>query len=182
MVNNILRAVNDAEDRIGRIPTCMEIYYQFLEQRNTFNVKNPYEIGAVIISIYREDMIFSDSVCFQFTTRKHEGFHTFSYHFRQKYPGYGVDRLGAVCALTAKTINFRQQVNMLKSRDPSSLEACRWVYDGDFRFLDGESINNERVGFTSFPRSGNSFLRRVLEQVSGITTGGTVHLHTATSL
>ena len=36
--------------------------------------------------------------------------------------------------------------------------------------------------FTSFPRSGNSFLRRCFEQVSGTPTGSTMPLHTATSL
>lgn len=93
-----------------------------------------------------------------------------------------MDKVGAVIPITAKTLNFKQQTAMLKSKDPAELEASRWVYDGEFRFLDGESMNNERVGFTSFLRSGNSFLRRILEQVTGITTGGAMHLHTATSL
>jgi hypothetical protein len=89
------------------------------------------------MSLFREDMILSDSVCYQFTTRQREGFHTFSYHFAKKFPGYTIDRSGAIVPSTAKTINYKQQMDMLKSRDPSLLEANRWVYDGNFRFLDG---------------------------------------------
>lgn len=60
------------------------------------SVKNPYEAAAVLMSIYREDMILSDEVCYQFTTHKKEGFENFSYHFRKKYPGYAIDSYGAI--------------------------------------------------------------------------------------
>ena len=89
------------------------------------------------MSLFREDMILSDSICYQFTTRQREGFHTFSYHFAKKFPGYTIDLSGVIVPSTAKTINYKKQMDMLKSRDPSLLEANRWVYDGNFRFLDG---------------------------------------------
>lgn len=134
------------------------------------------------MSIYREDLILSDSTAYQFTTRPREHFTTFSEHFRKKFPGYKVDRYGACTSTTAKTLNYRQVMDMLKSKDEGLFHEMKWIFDGEFRFLDGESLDDNRVGFTSFPRSGNSFLRRTLEQISGITTGGTMHLHTATSL
>jgi hypothetical protein len=84
--------------------------------------------------------------------------------------------------VTAKTINFKQQYDMLRSKDEKLWEDAQWIYDGDFRFLDGQDIGAHHVGFTSFPRSGNSFMRRILEQISGVTTGGTMSLHTSTSL
>ena len=71
---------------------------------------------------------------------------------------------------------------MLKSKDESVLTANQDLFDGDFRFLDSTSIEGKRVGFTSYPRSGNSFLRRYLEQVSGTTTGSIMSIHTSTSL
>ena len=83
---------------------------------------------------------------------------------------------------TAKTINYRKVMEMLKSKDVALFEELKWIWDGDFRFMDGGPIDDNRIGFTSFPRSGNSFLRRCLEQISGISTGGSMHLHTATSL
>ena len=38
------------------------------------------------------------------------------------------------------------------------------------------------IAITSFPRSGSSYLRKYVEQVSGITTGSSLPMHTATSL
>ncbi len=55
------------------------------------------------------------------------------------------------------------------------------MFDGESRFLDGEKFD-QKIAFNTFPRSGNSFLRSLLESVSGVTTGATVSLHTSTSL
>ena len=41
---------------------------------------------------------------------------------------------------------------------------------------------HHKVGFCSFPRSGSSFLRRLIENCSGIVTGSSISLHTATGL
>lgn len=142
----------------------MEIFFQFQSQRNFVSASNPYEVAAVLFSMYREDLIYADDVCYQFTTRQHEGFNTFSHNFREKFgPGYAIDKTGAVCPVTAKTINFKKQFDMLRSKDEKLFEDAQWIYDGDFRFLDGQDIGANHVGFTSFPRSGNSFMRRILE-------------------
>ena len=37
-------------------------------------------------------------------------------------------------------------------------------------------MNGNRVAFTSYPRSGNSFLRKILEQVTGVFTGSDLSL------
>ena len=59
-------------------------------------IKSAFEAGAVLFSIFREDLILSDEVCYQFTTRPRENFHTFSETFIKKFPGYKVDSYGAV--------------------------------------------------------------------------------------
>jgi len=71
---------------------------------------------------------------------------------------------------------------VLKSKDESLWEQSKWMFDGEFRFLDGEPLGFNKIAFNTFPRSGNSFLRRLLEQATGITTGATVHITTSTSL
>jgi hypothetical protein len=38
------------------------------------------------------------------------------------------------------------------------------------------------VAFNGYPRSGTTFLRKYIEQITGLVTGATVMLHTATSL
>jgi hypothetical protein len=82
---------------------------------------------------------------------------------------------------TAKTINFNDLMTMLKSKDQGVFEKNKWIYDGDFKFCDGKKLPT-KISFCSFPRSGNSFLRKYLEQMTGISTGATVSLHTSTSL
>ena len=72
--------------------------------------------------------------------------------------------------------------SILVSKDEQAFEENKWIWDGEFRFLDGESIEGNAVGISSFPRSGNSFLRRFVEQITGIATGSTISLHTSTTL
>ena len=55
------------------------------------------------------------------------------------------------------------------------------MFDGEFKFCDGQKLPS-KISFSTYPRSGNSFLRKYLEQMTGIPTGSTVSLHTATSL
>ena len=45
------------------------------------------------------------------------------------------------------------------------------MFDGEHRFLHGDPINWNKVAFTSYPRSGNSFLRKIIENVTGVVTG-----------
>mmetsp|Transcript_30026 Transcript_30026/g.21783 ORF Transcript_30026/g.21783 Transcript_30026/m.21783 type:complete len:211 (+) Transcript_30026:468-1100(+) len=71
---------------------------------------------------------------------------------------------------------------MMRSKDRTLYEESKWQFDGHARFLDGEKINGNKVGFLSYPRSGNSFLRKTLESTVGIPTGGVISLHTSTSL
>lgn len=81
----------------------------------------------------------------------------------------------------ARSINFKKQIAMLISTDASKYED--WTFFGQLRFLDGEpGVQDHKVGFCSFPRSGNSFLRRLIENCTGIVTGSSISLHTATSL
>lgn len=72
---------------------------------------------------------------------------------------------------------------MLKSSDPADLEKLRWMYDGKYRFLDSSTpVSGQKVAYCTFPRSGNSYLRRILESITGVSSGSTVSLHTATTL
>ena len=82
--------------------------------------------------------------------------------------GYTCDQLGRVVGAGARTLNLNTLRNILISTDESLFQQNEWIWDGEFRFLDGAPIE-KRVGFTSYPRSGNSFLRRYLEQLTGVT-------------
>ena len=131
----------------------------------------------------REDLIYVDKNAYRYTSVKQEGYYSYSEIFRRYWPeGYRCDSKGRVEATTARVVNFKHLKEVLMSKDESLLEKNSWIFDGQYRFLDGESLLGNKVGFTSIPRSGNSFLRRRTEQVLGITSGSAMSIHTSTTL
>lgn len=182
ITNRVLWSINSAEDKLKRPPSCIET---FVEMKHLYSIpiSDCYQIAAVISSLQREDWILTNKNGSHFTTRPQEGFFTYTQLFKNLYgTGYKVDSNQSIVATTARTLNFKNLIEILKSKDVKLWEQSQWMFDGEFRFLDGEALGFNKIAFNTFPRSGNSFLRRLLEQVTGITTGATVHLHTSTSL
>jgi len=61
------------------------------------------------------------------------------------------------------------------------MESNNWMFDGKFRLLDGKPLKRgQKVAFDTFPRTGNSFLRRLIEEVTGVYTGANMPLHITT--
>ena len=171
-----------AEETLGRPATIMEVSVT-LEDTYGKSLNNIYELAAVLFSMLREDLLYSDLNSYRYTTHKQEGFYNYSEIFRLKFPvGYSCDKNGCVVPTTARRINLQQLRSVLLNKEEASFAENQWIWDGDFRFLDGQSLGNNVVGFTSYPRSGNSFLRRYVEQISGVTTGSTINIHSSTSL
>merc|ERR1712167_464747 len=108
----------------------------------------------------REDWIYLDDEVHHISLIRHEGYMTFSEKFRKHFGDYyAVDAKG--CLYTTKlgtTINLKTQIAMLKSSDASLYEEHKHLWDGEFRFLDGEDPHT-RIAFCSYPRSGNSLMR-----------------------
>lgn len=76
-----------------------------------------------------------------------------------------------VALSSTPVINLRQLMTLLKSKDEALWERSKWMFDGQFRYLDGQPNKSQKIAFCSFPRSGNTFLRKYLELLTGIQTG-----------
>lgn len=74
-----------------------------------------------------------------------------------------------------KTVNFAKYIELLRSKDLAALEEQRWVFEGLPKFLDGDLIPM-KVCFASHPRSGNTFLRKYIESITGIVTGSDISI------
>ena len=48
-------------------------------------IKNVYEVAAVLSSLLREDMIYTNDVISHFSSQPFEGYRTYSEIFRSKY-------------------------------------------------------------------------------------------------
>jgi hypothetical protein len=73
-------------------------------------------------------------------------------------------------------VNFKDYLELLKSKDLSLLESNRWIFEGASKFLDESEPVRNRICYSSHPRSGNTFLRKYFETVTGISTGSDMSL------
>jgi hypothetical protein len=83
---------------------------------------------------------------------------------------------------TTKVVNLKELIKVLKSKDEGLFRNAHWIYENENRFLDGEPNTSNKVAFASFPRSGNTFLRKYFEMLTGIQTGADNTLHVNVTL
>lgn len=106
-------------------------------------------------------------------------------YFQSKYgcKGYVLDDLKRVRpGPDSKVVDFGLLWKVLKSNDEELLKQNEWIFDNDdAKYLDVasqetvESTGN-LVAYCSFPRCGNSFLRKYFQMISGIATGADMSL------
>jgi hypothetical protein len=124
-------------------------------------------------NLYRENKFYADKNFNQYSFKKYNAeYQYFSERFKAKYPGYKLDERLLVRPDTAKVINFEKLKSVLLSNNQQSLEENKWMFEGESKFLDGDSIKGGKIVFTAFPRAGNTFLRNYLEAITGVVTGG----------
>ena len=68
-------------------------------------------------------------------------------------------------------LNLDDVKQVLLSNDRTLLKKNEWMFTGDSKYLDGTWKSPSRIAFCSASRSGNSFYRKFLENITGITTG-----------
>jgi hypothetical protein len=84
-----------------------------------------------------------------------------------------------------KKVHYGELMRVLKSTSEENLrhyEKENNILDGQRRFFDGDELPaGQRIAYTTFPRSGNTFLRRYLDQITGVETGANMPLIPTTS-
>ena len=72
------------------------------------------------------------------------------------------------------TVNFKWLKEVLLSKDRE--DELKWA-NNEFRFLDGKvDMTGNMVAFHSYPRCGNTFLRSLIERISGVYTGADMNI------
>lgn len=73
---------------------------------------------------------------------------------------------------TATTVNLDEYKAILLSMDEKELEKAKWIFEGERKFLDGKlKANDNKVAFTTYPRTGNTFLNTYLESILHLELG-----------
>jgi hypothetical protein len=184
ITNKLIECIRSAEEKLGgKPPNCMEIFVEMKIRFTELPINNVFEGAAVLASLMREDWIYTNSTGSHVSLTRHPGFFTFSEQVRKHFGiNYEFVQNGSlVTSKHGRTLNLDEVVGMLKSKDNSLLEKNKWIFDNEFRFLDGKPLKT-KIAFCTFPRSGNSLMRRLLETATGIVTGSAGSLHTGTYL
>ena len=93
------------------------------------------------------------------------------------FPGYVLnDELCFRPGCSTPVVNLAKLKEILKSTDLSRNAELEWASAKNLRFLDYSDTTGDHISFQSLPRSGNSFLRRVIEIITGVYSGGDMRI------
>jgi len=183
----MLAATDRAEEILGKPPTFIQILI-VVNNDYSIPVKDINVCTAIAFSLAREELLYFDKNLYYYSTKRHPGFQTYSECFRAKFTGYCLDSEQRLMATPgtggAKTIGYDAIINILKSKDEKLLEKYKWMFEEETHFLDNthKTLDGNKIAVNSFPRSGNTLARGLIEKVTGLATGSTSSLHTSTPL
>ena len=176
LASRLMWSMDEAERIKGSPPNTPEVIVVF--HHNFTRIFNMAYLTAFIQNLYREDRFYADKQFEKWSTQAHAGFKKFSEKFEEHFSGYMLDKnMHVVARPTTPVINLIQLTELLKSSDEELWQRAKWMFDRQFRFLDGQPNPSNKIAFCSFPRSGNTFLRKYIELLTGITTGADNTLH-----
>lgn len=122
-------------------------------------------------------MFYCDENFIHWSTRPPVGdnkqrFENFSERFKRIHPGYYYSKCMHIRARPGTTVlNQKTLTHLFRSKDVELWEKAQWMFEGEFKFLDGEENRSNKIAFSSFPRSGNTFMRKYCELLTGVQTG-----------
>lgn len=169
----IIEIIPELEKEKGRPPYSIEILQSARKRGLDLVVANRLTIFAHINELCRKDMVFTNKSHQQFSfERFNDEYRKFSEMMETDYAGYelGSDERTLV-AKTARTVSLKDLKKVLLSKDMKDYEDNRWMFEGGAKFLDGEDIDGSRIAMVTYPRTGNTFLRKLLQEITGIATG-----------
>ena len=107
-VNRFVESTRIAEETLGKPPTVFEIF-TVMDQNFGRAVNNIYQLVAILFSLLREDLIYSDEHSYRYTVNKQEGYYNYTELFSKKFPaGYACDSIGRVIPTTARVVNLHE--------------------------------------------------------------------------
>ena len=181
-VNSVINSLSRAEQRKMAPVYFLEIYkvYKALyeNQEDAHENKAMLKVKQVLVDLYRNDQVLADREIHRFSvqnsnqnSRKNiSDFDLCSDRLELKFPSYELDKR---CRLIPGPKTSRQNFDLLKTKLLSkNLDWDSKYNPNEVGFLDGKvDLAGSRVAFQSYSSSGCTFLRRFIEQITGIYVG-----------
>ena len=105
-------------------------------------------------------------------------FELFSDRRQRCFSGYDFKPNGCIVPKeTTPTINYNTLRDLLLSTDKSRMSEYETLIAGELKFLDKRvQLGMDKVALSTFCRTGNSFSRKVMEQITGVFSGADMPL------
>ena len=193
-LNAVYSAISSAEFKKGKPVHLLDILKELMHKAENGEVQLPPDFTFAcpkmcpyVFELFRKDEIMSDKMMDYFSVDpamqcmfgNSTGFELCSDRLAKDFPQYVFDERGRVRpGADFHSVNFDYLKELLLSKRDRKKEArIQWANEDEFRFLDGNTnLWGDMVAFQSFPRSGNTFLRRYLEQITGVVTGADMNV------
>lgn len=131
----------------------------------------PIVLDPIFAALLRSDAFYANPDCTKFSIVKIDAsYRKFSEQISSKYPGYGVDHSLLVVNQQDEMIDLEELKAFFLSKDLENYEVLKPRFiSNQSRFL--KPKHHPVISYTSYPRSGNTFLRKYFETITGISTG-----------
>ena len=105
-----------------------------------------------------------------------DDYYTYLAGMEHKFPGYTLDEKWVGKNISDIYINLQDHIELFLSKDMKRYDIAlqQKLFGGKAKFLSGSRPRS--ITYASYPRSGNTFLRKYLENVTGVATGSDVQM------
>ena len=168
-----MHALRIAQKERGGPVYVMEVLQAF-KKNSYFPMKPLCLVRTTLFSLFADDRIlanreltmFSIDMADQRTDDNETEFELYSDRMNRIASTYRFEKaeiLKIYPGPDTPTVNLKWLFSILLSKDLSKDRELDWVKPDNYRFLDGENLDGWHTVFSSFPRSGNTMLRRWFE-------------------
>ena len=132
----------------------------------------------VITNMARYDYFYCDNDFTKFSRVRLEGYLTFSENMAKRYPGYMLDtKTNEIFPSTDHRVNVDELFTLFRSKDIARYEREKDKFFGPSgRYTTENAQEQMSILYTTFPRSGNSMMRKYFENIMGLATGSDMSL------
>jgi hypothetical protein len=181
------QAVIHAENKFNRPVYIIEIAHSW-NQISSKPYMTPMFVLFAAADLYQNDELLASHNLEKFTMKvenQSQDYETYSDRKERKFKHLTLtgDHLRLVASANTPTLNFDQIKELLLSKGDERMDEYLKIINNEIKFLDKKcDLIGNRVTLATYPRTGNSFLRKILEQITGVFTGSDMSLNLTITL